>query len=258
MKEPRSLTMYMKSLDDAKPMSAEQERRELLAYKAGDKRAGDRVIESNRRFVVGAAKKYGRYGRNLEDLIQEGNVGMLIALTKFDPEYGTRFLTYAKSWVHLRIQECLKRTRRIAKIPDSNVADSAAAAMRCGEDIGAAMGDGVSEQRREATVAILTGHDVNIDDANALLYSHDAHYAEPIPDAVDASIARQRVRAAMRCLPDRTLGIIYRRYWHEETLEEIGKDLGVTRERVRQIEADAINKLRREMRRYERDYKEAA
>jgi RNA polymerase sigma factor (sigma-70 family) len=212
------------------PLPTHRERELLLAYKAGDKNAERMIVLTNQRYVLALAGKYGRRRTDLQDLVQAGNVGLMIALMRFDVTREVRFVTYAKHWIAMMMREWMQETRRMVRVPPTSLRGMMAAG-RADEVMTSECEYEDFSESREA----------------------------PIPVRVDETRMRERVRAALRTLPERQLMLIVRHYWHDETLSEIGESWGVTRQRVQQIEAQAINRIRVELRRIHDDYlREAA
>lgn len=117
-----SVNLYLKDISHIKILSAEEEKEIALKAKAGDKRARDKLIAANTRFVVSVAKQYQGQGLDLEDLISEGNAGLIKAADKFDPDRGWKFISYAVWWIRQSIMQALSDKSRTIRLPLSQVA----------------------------------------------------------------------------------------------------------------------------------------
>ena len=231
--------------------------------RSGDQEAMQELAKRNLRFVISVAKKYQNRGLPLTDLIGEGNVGLLTAARKFDPDQGVKFISYAVWWIRQAILASLARQGRTVRVPLNRTADLSkivrtAEALRqemrrepTPEEISAATG--LSLEVVQSLAALNTGEvrlDAPLDpDGDRALI--ERFIAEDLPDTEEKTMERflsDEVEDALKTLPARDAKVL-RLYFgldggREHTLEEIGGMLGVTRERVRQIESAALHKLR--------------
>lgn len=250
-------------------LEREEERLLFERYLAGDRRAGNRLVECNLRLVAKIAGKFSRSRTPFLDLVQEGNIGLMHALRKFDPGFGTRFSTYASYWIRAYMLRHVLQTWSIVKVATTQTQRKAffrvpeaqrALAARTGDgndaDAVAAM-LGISPATAAALMARLHG-DLSLDaphgddegkTTTALDYLADdsSPADERLDEARGNAAAASAVRDALLVLDRRERFIVERRALNDEplTLQEIGDELGLSRERVRQLQTRAHEKLRR-------------
>ena len=229
----------------------------------GDPDAMHELIRANLRFVVSVAKKYQNRGMALTDLIGEGNVGLLTAARKFDPDQGVKFISYAVWWIRQAILAALARQGRTVRVPLNRTADLSRI-VRSSETLR-------KELERQPTpeeIAEATGLTVEVVQSLATLNSSDVRLDAPVEGEGERSLSDrfvadeqsdpdiqvmdqlliEEIDRALRALPPRDAKVL-RLYFglsdgREHTLEEIGTLLGVTRERVRQLRDRALKRLR--------------
>jgi RNA polymerase primary sigma factor len=227
--------------------------------RAGDPDALQELVQRNLRFVISVAKKYQNRGMPLIDLIGEGNVGLLTAARKFDPDQGVKFISYAVWWIRQAILSSLARQGRTVRVPLNRTADLSRI-IKASEILRQKM-------RREPTpeeLSKLTGLSVDVVQSLAALNTGEVRLdapmdptgdrslierfvADEMPDTEEEAMNRfldDEIASALSTLPPRDAKVL-RLYFgleggREHTLEEIGSLLGVTRERVRQIEKRAL------------------
>jgi RNA polymerase primary sigma factor len=246
------------------PLLTPQEEIELAKkVRAGDQVAMQELAKRNLRFVISVAKKYQNRGLPLTDLIGEGNVGLLTAARKFDPDQGVKFISYAVWWIRQAILASLARQGRTVRVPLNRTADlskivKTAEALRqelkrepTPEEISAATG--LSLEVVQSLAALNTGEvrlDAPLDpDGDRALI--ERFIAEDLPDTEERTMERflsDEVDDALKSLPARDAKVLKLYFGldggREHTLEEIGGMLGVTRERVRQLRDRALKRLR--------------
>jgi RNA polymerase primary sigma factor len=257
------LDQYFAEVSRYPLLKAEEEKAIARRIQKGDEQAIEEMVKRNLRFVVSVAKKYQNRGLPLIDLIGEGNVGLLTAARKFDPDQGVKFISYAVWWIRQAILSALARQGRTVRVPLNRTADlsrvmKATALLR--DKLGReptpdeiAQLTGISPEIVQALMT-LNAADVRLDAAvgkdgdRALI---ERFSVEEMPDAeaqVLNSFRSAELDRALETLPPRDAKIL-RLYFglegdREHTLDEIGKMLGVTRERVRQLRDRALKRLR--------------
>ena len=263
---------YLGQLHKYEPLDRETELKIARRWvKRRDKESAQKLVCANLRFVVKLANSYKNYGIRVADLVEEGNVGLLEAVKRFDPERGHRFMTYAAYWIRAYILAHVLKQRTLVGVGtgplqskmffrlarerarlSSVLTDSADVEQRLAETFGT-----TPERVREMT-GRLEGRDVSLDaqlshDGGAtgidLLPDDKALTEERCADAERSHLVRERVGAAMADLSERERYIIEHRLLSDEgeTLAEIGRHLGLSRERVRQIEERLKTKLGRQL-----------
>jgi RNA polymerase primary sigma factor len=244
-------------------LNATEEKELARRIRKGDQDAMHELVKRNLRFVVSVAKKYQNRGLPLIDLIGEGNVGLLTAARKFDPDQGVKFISYAVWWIRQAILSSLARQGRTVRVPLNRTADLSRV-MRAS----ALLRDKLGREPTPDEVAQLTGISQEIVSALLSLNSADIRLDAPLGADGDRSLIErfsveempnteetvlnqfrsQELARALSTLPARDAKIL-RLYFgleagREHTLDEIGKMLGVTRERVRQLRDRALKRLR--------------
>jgi RNA polymerase primary sigma factor len=244
-------------------LNAAEEKELARRIRQGDQDAMHELVKRNLRFVVSVAKKYQNRGLPLIDLIGEGNVGLLTAARKFDPDQGVKFISYAVWWIRQAILSSLARQGRTVRVPLNRTADLSRV-MRAG----ALLRDKLGREPTPDEVAQLTGISQEIVSALLSLNAADIRLDAPLGADGDRSLIErfsveempnteetvlnkfrsQELARALSTLPARDAKIL-RLYFgleggREHTLDEIGKMLGVTRERVRQLRDRALKRLR--------------
>ena len=259
--------LYLNEIGANPLLSPEQELDISRRMRGGDFAARQRMIESNLRLVVSIAKHYLNRGIPLDDLIEEGNLGLIHALEKFDPERGFRFSTYATWWIRQSIERAIMNQSRTIRLPvhvikDLNVvlkalrhATEQNPGASDGIEIAArALGKPAEEIRRVLALSERTASldapleiDPDLSVADALAGDRDEQ-----PDALmEAREMEARVAEWVGQLNDRQREVLERRYGlngrEVATLEELAADMDLTRERVRQIQMESLNALRKRM-----------
>lgn len=254
---------YLSRIRGSALLSALEEQRLARLSRAGDTRARDRLIESNLRLVVSIARRYAYRGLPLADLIEEGNLGLIHAVSKFDPERGFRFSTYGTWWIRQSIERGLMNHARTVRLP-IHVVKEMRAIVRLNSECLATLGRVPRRQdlvkrsdktRAEIERLLLLGEPTHSNDAPLSAGSADAFVDSLRCDAgqePERLIQCGRRNAALTRwlaqLTPRQYEVITRRFGlagrEEATLEEIGADIRLTRERVRQIQLESLKQLR--------------
>ena len=260
--------MYLNEIGYSPLLSAEEEVYYARRAQRGDAAARARMIESNLRLVVKIARRYMNRGLAFLDLIEEGNLGLIRAVEKFDPERGFRFSTYATWWIRQTIERAIMNQTRTIRLPihvikEINQYLRAARQLTqvldhepSPEEIARTMKRPVRDVRRmmglnEGTTSVDTpiGRDA---DRVLLDAIPDENNLDPFAQLQEDDLNRH-LEKWLAELPEKQRAVVVRRFGlcgHEKaTLEQVGSEIGVTRERVRQIQIDALKKLREAMER---------
>lgn len=258
--EGDSLHAYRRSLASVQVLSKEAERDLAVRWAAGEQRAGSKLVEACLPFVVAIAFEYRRWGVPMEDIIQQGNLGLLKAAAKFDPSRDCRLATYAAYWIRAEIREYVLRAFRVVRLGTTKAERKALRAYRKTKEsdpVVLAKESGLSEERVRTLLPILAAREASLDAAafDGAPASERIAGTNPSPedDASRSEIARhagKAVTTAVDHLDARERVIVRERLMQEEppTLQELGIRLGVSKERVRQLEERARTKLRGELR----------
>ena len=240
-----------------------QQRADLCAEIDLAESARHHLINANLRLVVSIAKRYASYGIPLLDLIQEGSIGLMRAVEKYDATTGNRFSTYATWWVRQAVTRALAEKSRTIRLP-VHVNDSIALIRRTSEQLLQTLGRQPDLEEIAQAIGWSSKRVSRVLDAGRSLVSLEAPVGESAerrlkdvipdigqitpPEAAAQHLMRQDLLEALEQLSERERAILSLRYGildgQQRTLEEIGHILGFTRERIRQIEAEALNRLR--------------
>ena len=255
--------IYLSEIGISPLLSADEEKYYARKALRGDESARQRMIESNLRLVVKIARRYINRGLPLLDLIEEGNLGLIHAVKKFDPERGFRFSTYATWWIRQTIERAIMNQSGSVRLPihiikDINSCLRAARKIRQQQDRAATAAEIASYMERDiAEIVRLLG----LHERVTLRSGSSSEDGAPGPverlkargDAepsrcAQREIVRQIVDHWVCALNAKQRAVVERRFglhgYRRETLEHIGEEIGVTRERVRQIQLDALKNLR--------------
>ncbi|PCJ24781.1 MAG: RNA polymerase sigma factor RpoS [SAR86 cluster bacterium] len=255
--------LYLKEIGHSPLLTAEQEVYYSRLVGKGDIASRQRMIESNLRLVVKIARRYLNRGLSLLDLIEEGNLGLIHAVGKFDPERGFRFSTYATWWIRQNIERGLMNQTRTIRLPVHVVKElngylrvKRELAQRTGKDVSesdiAALANSTVEnvERLMRLNEKLTSSDapVSIDSEKTIIdtIAADDHYGPG--ERFQSFELKKCLNTWLHQLSEKQREIILRRFglngFDADTLENVGKEIGLTRERVRQIQIEALKRLK--------------
>ncbi len=257
--------LYLSEIGFSPLLSAQEEVHFAQLVQRGDEKARDRMIESNLRLVVKIAKRYANRGLAFLDLIEEGNLGLIRAVEKYDPDKGFRFSTYATWWIRQTIERAIMNQTRTVRLPVHVVkeinmylrATRDLAATRnhepSSEEIAKLLDKPISEVKRmlglnERVASVDTQYGRGTDDWSLLDTIADENNPDP-SDVVEEEDVYANLEYWLAQLNEKQREVVERRFglhgYHSSTLEEVGAEIGVTRERVRQIQMDALRCLRK-------------
>ena len=259
-----SIKLYMREMGAIPMLSFEEEKHYAELAVQGDQNAKNKLIESNLRLVVSLAKHYQGCGLSFQDLIQEGNIGLIKAVDKFDVSKGFRFSTYASWWIKQAISRALADQSRTIRVP-VHIVENISKVKKVEreltvqlnrepsiEDIATALNLSVDEVKDiKSYMQDTTSLDIQVgdeDDGTTIgSFIEDTKFVSPI-DSMMKQSDQDTINAILDTLPIREADILRSRFGigtgHPMTLEEIGQVYDLSRERIRQLEAKALRKLR--------------
>lgn len=255
--------MYLKEIGKVELLTADEEKALAQRRDEGDKEARDHLAEANLRLVVSIAKRYTGRGLSFLDLIQEGNLGLLKAVEKFEWEKGFKFSTYATWWIRQSITRAIADQARTIRIPVhmvETINKTIRVQRQLVQELGrepeieelAAETDMSPEKVRN--IMRISQHPVSLE--KPIGEEEDSHLGDFIPDddipspeqQASFTLLKEQLNEVLGTLVKREEKVLRLRFGLDDgrprTLEEVGKEFGVTRERIRQIEAKALRKLR--------------
>jgi RNA polymerase primary sigma factor len=263
-RESQSVEKYLQDIAKVDLITAEEEVDLARKIRAGDQAALEKLVKANLRFVVSVAKQYQNQGLSLNDLINEGNVGLVKAAQKFDETRGFKFISYAVWWIRQSIMQALAEQARLIRLPLNKVGSLS--------KIRKALSQLEQEFDREPTAEELAKFlDIDVKEVETTLKLSSRHTSLDAPlvegesnaladvlendnaDGADTHLdymdsLRKETLRSLNTLTERQREVIKLYYGigvdHPMSLEDIGESLGLTRERVRQIKDKAINNLR--------------
>jgi RNA polymerase sigma-32 factor len=251
-----ALDAYRRAISRYPQLSVQEERELARRYRAGDRRAGDRLIQACLPFVLLIAREYRCWGVPIEDIVQQGNLGLLKAAFRFDPDRECRLVTYASYWVRAEIREYVVRGYRMVRLGTTKGERRALRAFRKTHEMNAARlaeMSGLSPAAVERLMPLLAGRDVSVDAPTATgatvldkLASNDATPEDRAMADERSAHTRAQIESFMREIPARERTILRERWMSESpvTLQRLGERFGISKERVRQLEERTIAKLR--------------
>lgn len=253
--------MYLSEIGFEHLLTKEEEISLSKASLRGDAIARERMINGNLRLVVKIARTYLHRGLLLSDLIEEGNIGLMHSVEKFNPDLGYRFSTYATWWIRQAIERAIMNQSRTVRLPVhmlKRITKCLAMIQRLAVEDHLPTVTEVANALHETPEEI--GSLLQYTESNLSMDTPVSEYNQPLQDAIPDSVAinpelifqeesfHQHVIAWLDNLPDQYRDVIIRRFGllgrDPETLEQIGDNIGITRERVRQVQIDALKRLK--------------
>jgi len=262
--DERSLEIYLREISKMEPLTPEEEEELIRKAKQGDKEATEKLIYAHLKFVVNMAKRYQGYGVPLADLINEGNIGLLRALQRFDPKRRVRFLSYAIWWVRQAIMKALNEQSRLIKVSSERRAKLKKIRQKeidllqemgeepTFEEIAKELGlnpEEVKKAYKLVTTEISLDAPIYPDNEKRTLLDILDQDALPSPEeAYEKNEQTTKLKEMLETLSPRDRKILSLYFGLDDgkpkTLEEIGKRMGISRERVRQLKERALKTLR--------------
>ncbi len=262
---------YLKEISQFPLLTREEEFKLAARYrKYNDREAADKLVTSNLRFVVKVALEYKTYGIKLLDLIQEGNIGLMMAIKKFNPYRGNRFVSYAVWWIRAYIQSFIMKSWSLVKIGTTQAQKKLF--YKIGKVRKALAADGESEAKYEHLASNLDVTKTDIIEMEQRMAARDLSLDSPLDDDHEVThldllqesslnqeqclaleeerkVLEREVSSAMKHLNQKEEYVIKNRIMSDPslTLREVGDRLSLSRERVRQIESEALKKLRKKI-----------
>ncbi len=259
--QSKNLKLYLNQISKFKPLSQEEEQELGRLIIGGDKASLRKLIEANLKFVVSYVKKYRGMGLSLLDLINEGNLGLIEAARRYDPEKNVKFISYAVWWIRQAVFHALTRNSRIYHIPQK-LSDQVSEMKRVRAKMKKELGrnprrEEIAERMQLAVedvedLEILGSRDVSLSDK---YFGEDIEFGDKIEDSMSPSVeyriiknsVEEQIRAILQKLDEKEKLVLKLRFGLDDdrprTLQEIGDQLQLTRERIRQIEKKAMRKL---------------
>ena len=256
-----SLQLFLNEAGRYPLLTAAEEVELAKRVERGDQQAKDTMINSNLRLVVSIAKRYQGHGLSLLDLIQEGVIGLIRAVEKFDWRRGFKFSTYATWWIRQAVQRGVANKSRTIRIP-VHIAERETRIGRAERDLSTKLGRPPTDDEiavaakislkhlrevRQAARAVTSLDKPLGDDGDSSIGDLVGGEQDGVEAEVEVSLTEEMLQRALEKLPDRERDVVRLRYGlggdDPKSLEEIGRTLGLTRERVRQIEGNALERL---------------
>ena len=259
VEKTESLAIYLKEINNIPLLTPDEEKEYAILATKGDKKAKQKLIDSNLRFVVKIAKRYRNNGLSFSDLISEGNIGLMLATDKFDPSKGFRFISYAVWWIKQTILKAISEKSKIIRLPVNRINELSRIETE-------------HEKRGESVAEIAKSMNIDTPTLNSMLNvsQKPLSFDEPIkknePDSLVADLIKDEIHPSpetevvnqslkdeiqtmLSTLSNREATILKYRFGlsgeEPHSLLEVGMELNLTKERIRQIEKKSIEKLKR-------------
>ena len=259
VEKTESLAIYLKEINNIPLLTPDEEKEYAILATKGDKKAKQKLIDSNLRFVVKIAKRYRNNGLSFSDLISEGNIGLILAADKFDPSKGFRFISYAVWWIKQTILKAISEKSKIIRLPVNRINELSRIETE-------------HEKRGESVAEIAKSMNIDTPTLNSMLNvsQKPLSFDEPIkknePDSLVADLIKDEIHPSpetevvnqslkdeiqtmLSTLSNREATILKYRFGlsgeEPHSLLEVGMELNLTKERIRQIEKKSIEKLKR-------------
>ena len=264
---PDALRLYLKEISKFPQLTPEEEKEMGVRVQKGDEEAFRRLIEANLRFVVAMAKKYARSGYPLHELINEGNLGLIEAVSRFDPSRGVRFITYASWWIRQAILAAIAHHGQVFSLPPKlkhELYRFETKVARLTQELGRRPSvDEISKElgmTEEDVRGMMEGPPTEVSLNTPVGEESETRLEDliedpsvaPVDEVLIAQSFEEQLQTLLSQLDDKERVIIERRFGlgdrDPQTLAEIGSDMHLSRERIRQIEERALLKLRRSQR----------
>jgi RNA polymerase primary sigma factor len=257
----RNLKLYLQQISKFSPLTLEEEKELGKKIRKGDREAVKTLVESNLRFVVSYVKKYRGMGLSLLDLIHEGNLGLIEAAKRFDPDKNVKFISYAVWWIRQAIIHALTHFSRIYHLPQKlsdQISEMKRVIAKAKKDLGREPTREETARRMKTTVEhiedleLLSTRKISLSDKK---YDDDDEVGDKLEDRLSPSVEYQiiknsieeQIRDILDELGEKESMVLKLRFGFDcdrpQTLQEIGDKLNLTRERIRQIEKKAMRKL---------------
>lgn len=258
LEKTESLAIYLKEINNIPLLTPEEEKEYAILATKGDKKARQKLIDSNLRFVIKIAKKYRNNGLSFSDLISEGNIGLMLAADKFDPSKGFRFISYAVWWIKQTILKAISEKSKIIRLPVNRINELSRI-------------ESEREKKGGSVEEIATSMNIDTPTLNAMInvsqkplsfdepikkgeetvvgeLLKDEIHPSPETDVLNQSL-KEEVQMMLSTLSNREAEILKYRFGlageEPHSLLEVGMEFNLTKERIRQIEKKSIEKLKR-------------